>query len=368
MGFLSKIFKPKWKSEDSKVRLEAIDEIDDEEILIELAKNDTDENVRRKSTLKITNQDVLFDIAKCDEDRYARENALNRITDKNLLLKLCELEYIDPIRYKAQCKLVDEYSEENNQNELIKIVENDENDVEFRKYAIGKITDENVLAEIYKTTSTQSLCKIALDNISNQELLVELLGDDPDLEVIKKITDDEVLINIALNDDLGPYRRETAISNLTKIDSFEKLNTLTSSLYDVENYGAIIINKNGNIETGKDELFSTSGRTDSSNRHIEYPSDAILISIDFSDESGDLSNYFYKKIIIGHGLGDLEIKEGYLFENLKFIIAQGITDKVTNIDGMFSGCPNLVDIKGLESWDISGLVDKTYFNEIYKEY
>lgn len=184
---------------------------------------------------------------------------------------------------------------------------------------------------------------------------------------IPNITNQEVLVKIALTD--SDYEcREIAISTLTNINAFEKLNNVTSSLYDVENYGAIIIEKSGNIVTGKENIFNNLKRTDSSNMHVESPSDAVLISIDFTEESGDLSKYFYKKIITGHGLGDLEIKEDYLFKNLKFLIVQGISDKVTNIDGMFTGCPNLIEIKGLETWDVSGLSDKTYYNDIYNKY
>ena len=366
MGFLSNIFKPKWKHEDSDVRIEAIKGLDNQEILIELAKNDNSKYVRREAVKKVTDQNALCDIVKSEKDKVVRENAFNRITDPNLLLELTKLNFADPLQTSATQKFVDYLVEQNNQDELIKIVQNDKNDVIFKDYATEKITDQNVLMDLYKNHSSESVRRRALDNITDQKILLELYKNEPNSEIIEKITDQEVLTNIALNGEW--YQREAAISAFSEINSFEKLNNLTSSLYDVENYGAIIIDKKGNIKTGKENIFNHTKTKDSANKHIEYPSDALLISIDFSDETGDLSKYFYKLIITGHGLGDLEIKRGYLFKNLKFIIAQGVTDKVTNIDGMFNGCPNLIDIKGLETWDVSGLHDKTYFNKIREKY
>lgn len=364
MGLFDRFKTPKWQHEDSDVRLEAVKELDDQEILIELAKSDNSKYVRREAVKKVTDQNALCDIAKCDDDKVVRKNAANRITEPNLLLELTKSRD-SSIKFDAIYKFIDCLAEQDNQDELIKIARNDEN-YAMRDYATEKITDQNALMELYKNHSSESVRKRALDNITDQKILLELYNENPRTEIIEKINDQEVLEDIALNSD--NYSREAAISAFSEINSFEKLNNLTSSLYDVENYGAIIIDKTGNIKTGKENIFDNYKTTDSSNMHIEYPSDAILISIDFSDETGDLSNYFYKSIITGHGLGDLEIKRGYLFENLKFIIAQGVTDKVTNIDGMFNGCPNLVDIKGLETWDVGGLHDKTYFNKIREKY
>ena len=370
-----------------KKRIEGIKELDDQEILLNIAKKDKIKNVRKEAVKKITNQTELYNIANNDKEDIIREEAFEHITDENLLMELAN--HSVKFDIAASRKLTDQLEEKNKEDSLIKIVQNKENIFYLREYAAEKITNQEVLLNIVKNDSDTKVRKNALNNITNQKLLIELLSDaefDLEKETLEKITDQDVLIEIVLNDkfaeDTGMVTedfkarltdsdyecREIAISTLTNINAFEKLNNVTSSLYDVENYGAIIIEKSGNIVTGKENIFNNLKRTDSSNMHVESPSDAVLISIDFTEESGDLSKYFYKKIITGHGLGDLEIKEDYLFKNLKFLIVQGINDKVTNIDGMFNGCPNLIEIKGLETWDVSGLSDKTYYNDIYNKY
>ncbi len=394
MGLFDKFKKPKWESEDPDTRIEGIKELDDQEILLNIAKNDKIKNVRKEAVKKITDQNELYSIANNDKEDIVREEAFDHIRDENLLMELAN----NSVKFDiaASRKLTKQLKEENKEDSLIKIVQNEENIFYLREYAAEKITNQEILIDIVKNDSDLKVRKNALNNITNQELLIELLSDDEfdlEKETLEKITDQDVLIEIALNNQSKFFRRgaipnitnqdvlvkialtdsdrecrEMAISSLTNINAFEKLNNVTSTLYDVENYGAIIIEKSGNIVTGKENIFNNLKRTDSSNMHIESPSDAVLISIDLRDESGDLSKYFYKKIIIGHGLGDLEIKEDYLFKNLKFLIVQGISDKVTNIDGMFTGCPNLIEIKGLETWDVSGLSDKTYYNDIYNKY
>ena len=394
MGLFDKFKKPKWENEDPEKRIEGIKELDDQEILLNIAKKDKIKNVRKEAVKKITNQTELYNIANNDKEDIIREEAFEHITDENLLMELAN--HSVKFDIAASRKLTDQLEEKNKEDSLIKIVQNKENIFYLREYAAEKITNQEVLLNIVKNDSDTKVRKNALNNITNQKLLIELLSDaefDLEKETLEKITDKDVLIEIALNNQSKFYRqgaipnitnqevlvkialtdsdyecREIAISTLTNINAFEKLNNVTSSLYDVENYGAIIIEKSGNIVTGKENIFNNLKRTDSSNMHVESPSDAVLISIDFTEESGDLSKYFYKKIITGHGLGDLEIKEDYLFKNLKFLIVQGINDKVTNIDGMFNGCPNLIEIKGLETWDVSGLSDKTYYNDIYNKY
>lgn len=52
MGLID-IFKPKWKHKDSDVRLEAVQELDDQKILVKIAKNDSDKYVRGVAVRKI---------------------------------------------------------------------------------------------------------------------------------------------------------------------------------------------------------------------------------------------------------------------------------------------------------------------------
>lgn len=54
MGLFDRFSKPKWQHEDHFVRREAVEKLDDEEILIQIAKNDDEWTVRSDAVEKIT--------------------------------------------------------------------------------------------------------------------------------------------------------------------------------------------------------------------------------------------------------------------------------------------------------------------------
>ncbi len=80
---LDKIIKPKWQHRDAEVRKNAIEEIDDPNILSELAKNDESSVVRRVAIHKISDLTILEHIARNDNDSGVREVAHQRF--KHLL-------------------------------------------------------------------------------------------------------------------------------------------------------------------------------------------------------------------------------------------------------------------------------------------
>ena len=79
MGFFDNIMKPKWQSKDWKKRLEAVKELDDQEILIDLAKNDPDKDVRVAAVKKVNDKSVLISISENDSDLDVREAAVKRL-------------------------------------------------------------------------------------------------------------------------------------------------------------------------------------------------------------------------------------------------------------------------------------------------
>ena len=79
MGFLDSLRKPKWQSKDWKKRLEAVKELDDQEILIDLAQNDPDKDVREAAVKKVDDKAVLISISENDPDLDVREAAVKRL-------------------------------------------------------------------------------------------------------------------------------------------------------------------------------------------------------------------------------------------------------------------------------------------------
>lgn len=56
------IFKPKWKNEDPTTRLEALDSIDDVNILQEIVLYDKNQVIRTKALKKINEDKILYNI------------------------------------------------------------------------------------------------------------------------------------------------------------------------------------------------------------------------------------------------------------------------------------------------------------------
>lgn len=78
MGLLDSL-KTKMASKDRKKRLEAVKELDDQEILIDLAQNDSDSDVRAAAVKKVNDKSVLISISENDPDLDVREAAVKRL-------------------------------------------------------------------------------------------------------------------------------------------------------------------------------------------------------------------------------------------------------------------------------------------------
>ena len=64
------------------VRAEAVSKPTDQNVLIDIARNDNNRNVREVAVFKLTDQKVLADIAQNDKDKYVREAAANKMTNQ----------------------------------------------------------------------------------------------------------------------------------------------------------------------------------------------------------------------------------------------------------------------------------------------
>lgn len=117
--------------------------------------------------------------------------------------------------------------------------------------------------------------------------------------------------------------------------SFEEANTTTESIYDLEGHQVLIILADGTNLTSWDDVY---WKYKGYKNCIRYNDDILYISEDLSDYT-DLSDKYEN------------------LKSLKTIIASGVTDKVTSIKNMFSGCESLIDIKSLQEWDVSNVND-----------
>lgn len=85
MGFLDKIRTPKWKHKNARVRREAVQKLNNQDILIDIAKNDSNWMVRDVAIDRIDDESVLIDIAKDDNNINILRKIISKINDKEVL-------------------------------------------------------------------------------------------------------------------------------------------------------------------------------------------------------------------------------------------------------------------------------------------
>ena len=190
MGVFGRFKTPKYKHKDPEVRIGAVKELEDIEILENIAKNDADCRVCEEAIKKITNQTVLEDIAKNSPHYTSRIAAIKNPNLKNInILKIIATtdgqEYANgedcyPVRVEAIKKI------EN--NSVLQGIINNSYDEEFKinkdmgyKYrypiqaAIEKIDNQKTLRNIALNTNSELIFKSVCMKITNESYLIEVL-------------------------------------------------------------------------------------------------------------------------------------------------------------------------------------------------
>ena len=145
---------------------------DAEDILIDIAKNHPDSNVRRMAVLKIDDNNILADIVNNDSEGNVRSEAFQRISDGDVLADIFSNAGDYGFRYDAIECISDE-------DALEDIARNDPDD-NFRRCAAEQIHDEDVLMDIFRNDTQYYVRENALERINDadklQMLLLENLG------------------------------------------------------------------------------------------------------------------------------------------------------------------------------------------------
>ena len=162
MGFLDKLFKPKWKDVDWRVRIEGVKELKNQGTLVKIAKNDDEWSVRRAAVEKISDESVLVDIAKNDPDYLVRRDAVEKISDESVLVDIAKNDSNSDVRKKAfentnKYKNIDNFIKNSNDfyNDDLK---------EFERY-------NYVTSSIYNLENYQIL--LVKNEFSNKEFFTE---------------------------------------------------------------------------------------------------------------------------------------------------------------------------------------------------
>ena len=128
------------------------------------------------------------------------------------------------------------------------------------------------------------------------------------------------------------------------LKEFEELNTTTDSIYDLGEDKVLIIATDGKKFTNWKDIHNRGFLISQTPKSLVIPHyDGRYDREDIMYLSEDLSN-------------SNDIADKYI--NLTFtkaIILTNLTDKINSLDDMFYGCSSLVDLAGLDSWDMSNV-------------
>ena len=377
---------------DENVRKEAVKKISDESVLADVAKNAPDRDVRKEAVKKIDNNSILADVAKTDSDEGIRIEAVRRIGGGSALVDVAKNALDRDVRREA-VKKIDEMSV------LADVAKND-SDEDVRLLAVGKIDEMSVLVDVAKNAPDEDVRCKAVSKISDESVLIDIAKNDSDEDVrckaVSKISDESVLIDIVKNDSAVnvrctaipkindesillefindtsdevrkvAFRRYKSKYSYKLIDNspnfyndelkeFESLNATTLSIYNLEDYDVLIILKDGTNLTDWDDVTSKK--------------DIMYISEDLSNESDlkekyfdyyissyvDYENYYFEDE--NRRPCNAHISHGNQFGNVKAIVAQRVSKKASNLNGMFKYCSSLTTVSGLDTWDVSNVRD-----------
>lgn len=198
MGLMD-MFRPKYKHSDSSIRQDAVKELTDEEILIDIAENDEHKFVRKAAVENpnLKNQKVLIEIARNDKCEYVRYSAIDKITNQEILAEIAS--------EKSRGSTI------NSSHDGLHAIEN------------PNLTDDQLLSNVIKSEDvSQLVLHVAPEKISDQNILKELyieFNNSDEYHFVKKrkaivlaISDKEFLVDIAKKDNHEDVRKNAIIA------------------------------------------------------------------------------------------------------------------------------------------------------------
>lgn len=156
MALLEKFFKPKWQHKDANVRKQALSNLTDEKLLVQIANNDSDKNVRLLALSKIKSAQNLASFLVCEN------SALRLQAQQQHLAQLLPTNNVQDLENIS------------NDNELVSIATYTKND-DLRLAAINKLSDENIRLDIACNNPVAKVRLAAAQGIQSSSALNSLI-------------------------------------------------------------------------------------------------------------------------------------------------------------------------------------------------
>lgn len=225
---IKSVNKPAVNNSDSDISEEDIKRINDENVLIGIAKNDCNSYYIRgkageKAVKMIDDEYILSDLIKSIDSAnitFFGKDAIKKINDEHILADIAKDENIDWTLSKEATKKI------NNESILFDIVKMDSTKFGqdyVRREAVRKINDKTLLEDIANSSTDDKVRLEARTKISNgsgdETLLMDIVKNSSDQsarsDAIKKINNQEFLKSIARNKSDDKYVRSAAFNNIT---------------------------------------------------------------------------------------------------------------------------------------------------------
>ncbi len=173
---LQDLFRPRHRHSKAAVRRQAIDDVQTNDILVELARGDEDLEVRLKAVRRLAegrDQGRLKEVALHGQHLDARLKAIASLEDQRVVADVLK-ERKNPEVMMACFERIDD------QGLLTEIAKDPAYNVTARRIAINMFADQELLLELLRSLRAPLLRKTAIDQIRDEELRASLLAAEKD--------------------------------------------------------------------------------------------------------------------------------------------------------------------------------------------
>jgi len=192
-------------------RIKAVKKLHRQEVLSEIARNDTDGDVRLAAIEKLDDQPLLYEAFKNDRDQRVCKSALSRLNDQAFLSDIAL--HNDEFCQTAVSKI-------KSQALLVSILQQASNE-SARTEAVAQLQDQTLLADIAKNSNNAKVRLAAAWKLKDKALAQMVFaeqvfsGNCPFHKVRNEITDENILLRIAQNTN-NRNSQVTAVGRLSK--------------------------------------------------------------------------------------------------------------------------------------------------------
>lgn len=326
---------------DWRVRLAAVEYVEDESVLKDVFNNDSINTVCIKAMENIQDADFLSDACMNNPDSYLRLATLNRICDESLMedndlsLLLESVALSDPEVLLRKAAL--EIPNFKNQNVLCDIAKNSSED-DLRRIAVSKIIDEDVLADFALNDSSVFVRREAIQNLN--------------------LKNDDILIDV-VKSDFDEFNRYWACQKIEDEDFLLKI------IYDGSFKSCLsVISQNPNLP--KEDYFIDVYENDEDEYHrlaaVNFISDSSFLDSIVLNESDDKIR---AAAIKNNSFNNQKILKDLILSDSSLDVLLEVVSKVNDEELLIDFVKNHLDSKELVAQAINNISDISFLEELY---